>query len=196
MLVNGPPTPRTPPQNYAFPNTAPPSPVAPYVVDASPRQSQRRPVIVDDRPRIDVDFGPTPRRTHVRNTSSSSYSTQEDESSASRRRRREAEKAEKEARKIAERQANIQSRIDAANARIANRPEVPLRRSNTSYYQEAELVNEMERMNLKERQREKREQEALDQRLRERMQPRRRATVGHGGRRPRVHYEEGMQRWE
>jgi len=194
VLVNGPPTPRTPPQNYTFPNTAPPSPVTPYHNDANPRQSSRRPVIVDDRPRIDVEFGAAPRRTHTRNTSSSSYSTQEEESSASRRQRREQEK---EARRAAERQATMKARIDAANARINSRPEVPLapRRSST-YYRDAELANEFERLNFQAKRREKQEQDAVEQRLRERLQPQRRATVGHGGRRPRVHYGEGQYRWE
>lgn len=43
---------------------------------------------------------------------------------------------------------------------------------------------------------EKNEEEALRQRLRERQLPRRRFSVGPGGRRHRVLYDDGVYRWE
>lgn len=64
VLVEGPPTPRTPPTAFNFPSTAPPSPNAsanasasPSFYGSSPRESNssfsRRPVIVDDRTRAE-----------------------------------------------------------------------------------------------------------------------------------------------
>lgn len=62
LLVDNPPTPRTPPQAFAFPRSAPSSPsfpnTSPVIIDASPRgcsprHSGRRPVIVDERQRHD-----------------------------------------------------------------------------------------------------------------------------------------------
>jgi hypothetical protein len=56
---------------------------------------------------------------------------------------------------------------------------------------------ERERMGRVERERrEKREEEELRQRLRERQMPRRRFSVGPGGRRHRVLYDDGVYRWE
>lgn len=99
VLVEGPPTPRTPPTQFSFANFAPPSPNAsanasasPSVYGSSPRDSNssfsRRPVIVDDRvrgerververPRIEIEIveaAPSSHRTakHDRHSSTSS----------------------------------------------------------------------------------------------------------------------------
>jgi len=59
---------------------------------------------------------------------------------------------------------------------------------------------ERRRLEIRDRQlrerREESEQEAMRQRLRERQMPRRRFSVGPGGRRHRVLYDDGVYRWE
>lgn len=119
----------------------------------------------------------------------------------------------------------MQSRIKNANAEIASRPMEPFvsRPSRSSTYrrpsvvvsgQADELAEAVRRMNFEEERREdkarkiarkeekkardeeKREEEAQRQRLRERMMPKRRATVGPGSRRERVLYDDGVYRYE
>ncbi|KAM0334464.1 hypothetical protein ACHAQA_001492 [Verticillium albo-atrum] len=63
IIVDGPPTPRTPPQHFAMPFTAPSSPRTGYQMAAAHharRERERdslRPVIVDERPSRHVHFG-------------------------------------------------------------------------------------------------------------------------------------------
>lgn len=205
VLVDGPSTPRTPPSKHASPNM-PSSPVSPYIVDADRRQSSsssRRPVIVDDSGRVEIDIVDADRRghrrEHKRHTSSSSYNSY-DEDDLARHRRKEAERGQ---RRQAERESRLRGRIAQANAEIADRPPVPQapqppRRSATfSRKREAELVDAVRRMDIKdsERRRQEAEDEAQRQRLMERMMPRRSATVS-GGRRHRVVYEDGTYGWE
>ena len=72
---------------------------------------------------------------------------------------------------------------------------------------DAELAEALRRLNFEEQRREEkarsleakqaREEEAAQrQRLKERMMPKRRATVGPGSRRQRVLYDDGVYRWE
>ncbi|GJN81586.1 hypothetical protein PLIIFM63780_005121 [Purpureocillium lilacinum] len=247
VLVDNPPTPRTPPQAFNFPNTAPSSPnvnpFSPHIVDASPRDSYtRRPVIVDERPRVErpsvqievVEPRP-PRRsnTHMRHSSTSSresgrptYPSAEEEELRQRRREREAirqerrlreaqekEQKEREAREKTIRDLRMRQRIADANAEIANRPAVPMppapKRASTfvaakaareAQEREADLIDAVRRLDLEEKRRAKRVEREEDEeqraRLRERMVPRRRATVGPGSRRHRVLYDDGIYRWE
>lgn len=106
-------------------------------------------------------------------------------------------------------------RIAKANAEIAGRPVVPAppappKRSSTYKRgavevrdREAEFAEAMNRLTFEEARREEKarkleekEEEAQRQRLMERIQPRRRATVGPGSRRHRVLYDDGLYRWE
>ena len=240
VLVDNPPTPRTPPQTFNFPHTAPSSPNAraslPYIVDASPRESSsRRPVIVDERPRaerprVQIEVVDQSRRSskHARHSSSSShdsrpsYTSAEEEEFRQRRREREAirqdrrvrDAQEKEAREKAARDARMRQRIAEANAEIDNRPAVPMpplpRRASTfvaakaareARDRESELIDAVRRLDIEEKRRgekraERDEDEAQRARLRERMVPRRRASVGPGSRRHRVLYDDGVYRWE
>ncbi|KAJ6443805.1 Vacuolar calcium ion transporter [Purpureocillium lavendulum] len=247
VLVDNPPTPRTPPQTFNFPHTAPSSPnvnaFAPHIVDAAPRESYtRRPVIVDERPRaerpsvqIEVVEPRPPRRsnTHMRHSSTSSresgrpaYTSAEEEEFRQRRLQREAvrqerrlreaqerEQKDREAREKTIRDQRMRQRIAEANAEIANRPAVPMppapKRASTfvgaksaqeARDREADLIDAVRRLNVEEKRREKRAEREEDEeqraRLRERMVPRRRATVGPGSRRHRVLYDDGIYRWE
>ncbi|KAM5351105.1 hypothetical protein ACJ41O_003828 [Fusarium nematophilum] len=224
VVVDSPPTPRTPPQSWTAPHTAPASPNAnTYTRDISPRDASRRhPVIVDERNRhveIEVVDSP-PRSKHSRHASTSSRDSRHSEEEEERRRRRREEK------RIEDQQLRLRLRIAEANAEIAGRPVVPVppkpRRASSTYKRpsvevpdrEAELVEAVRRMNFEEERREekarrlarkeekqakkeeKKEEEAQRQRLMERMQPKRRATVGPGSRRHRVLYDDGVYRWE
>ncbi|KND86553.1 hypothetical protein TOPH_08810 [Tolypocladium ophioglossoides CBS 100239] len=234
VLVDSPPTPRTPPQTFNLPHTAPSSPNAsmPYVVEAEPREpSSRRPVIVDERPRaerprVQIEVFDTPHNStskHVRHSSSSSHDSRpshtsaEEEELRQRRRQREASRqdrrVDKEAREKEAREARIRQRIAEANAEINDRPPVPMppapRRASTfvatktareARDREAELIDAVRRLDVEEKRREKRaerdEDDAQRARLRERMVPQRRASVGPGSRRHRVLYDDGVYRWE
>ncbi|QPH02846.1 hypothetical protein C2857_007064 [Epichloe festucae Fl1] len=159
LLVDNPPTPRTPPQAFAFPSSAPSSPSfassSPFIVDTHPRGStSRRPVIVDertrhdrDRPHIQIELVDGHRKNrHTRQTSASSHDSRNSYTSASeddewRRRRLELEQLGAERRRQAQeeeiRQSNLRARIAKANAEIASRQAVPvapapLKRSSTS----------------------------------------------------------------
>lgn len=212
VIVDGPPTPRTPPQTFNFPHSAPSSPnfghAVPHV-EASPRvrdSTRRRPIIVDERPRPRVQIvEPSPERsskTHSRTGSadktSSAFTTTTTSSL------REQEKLERQRAEIARQNAEINSRPTIPVSR-------PLKRSTTSYtrpsaaFDQTEVTDPFARIDLNRDQRreerarrleEKAEQEAMDRRLRERLMPRRRATVGSGTRRHPVLYDDGLYRWE
>ncbi|KAF5005978.1 hypothetical protein FDECE_7604 [Fusarium decemcellulare] len=213
VVVDSPPTPRTPPQTWTAPHTAPASPNAnTYIVDAAPRDStRRRPVIVDERTRsdrhVEIEVVDNHRSKHSRHSSRDSHHSDED-----RRRRREEKRRE-------DQELRLRLRIAEANAEIAGRPAVPSApkpaRRNSTYKRpsveipdrEAELVEAVRRLNFEEERREekarrlarkeeKKEEEAQRQRLRERMQPTRRASVGPGSRRTRVLYDDGVYHWE
>lgn len=101
-------------------------------------------------------------------------------------------------------------RIAAANAEINRRPAVPMpptppQRSASTYIRPAVEVRTRqpysgEALRAAREEYEARvrrdEEEAQRQRLRERMRPQRRASVGHGGRRPQEMYPEQVFRWE
>lgn len=221
VIVDSPPTPRTPPKQFAMPYTAPPSPnaggdVPQFGYGHGPLNSLR-PVIVDERPRppkveIEVIDGRHP-------SSDSRYSHSGADDGERRRRRREKERKEREEQKRAEeeqRRTLMRSRIEAQNERIARRPAVPVppapvRRSSTGYANvplstDEDLVDAVRRMEINKRlagerrarelQEREEEEEAQRRRLMERMMPRRRATVGPGSRRHRVLYDDGLYRWE
>lgn len=218
VITDSPPTPLTPPQAFSAPYSAPSSPSVPFIVQASPRtrhshSSSYRPIIVDERQR--------PSK-HTRHTSTSShdsrysYHSAEDEAQQQERiRRREEVRTRRHQEEEQARRQRLSARIAKANAEIANRPAVPmpprpLKRSSTAHVaaeREAELVDAVRRMSFEEARRdeksrrleekaERAEVAAQKQRLRERMQPTRRATVGPGSRRPKVSYDEGVYRWE
>lgn len=243
--------PRTPPQTFSAPHTAPSSPVFNSSATNTPEHppSSRRPVIVDERQRpfVQIDVLDAPRRRtsrgspHARQSSASSrgssrayYSStaelEEDdvvfEEERIRRRRRhearrvrEAETQERELREKELREKQMRRRIAEANAEILHRPAVPMpsmpsRRVSVAgpgaskvKDREAELVDALRRLDVKELrldreqrrvelERELDDDEAQQARLRERMVPRRRATVGAGSRRHRVLYDDGVHRWE
>lgn len=147
VLVDNPPTPRTPPQTYNAPHTAPSSPnvdadSSPYVVEAAPRESssRRRPVIVDERaqtserPRIQIQVVDHRDKSskHSRHTSTSSrdsrrshssHRSTDDEEARQRRLERERER-EREREEL--RELKIRERIAKANAEINGRPPVPV----------------------------------------------------------------------
>lgn len=156
---------------------------------------------------------------HARHGSTSSYDSSSrrshdgEEADAARRRRRERKQQEYEQaeRDYSRRAPKWNDRIAAANANIASRPAVPMpppppRRSNTATYRDADLVDALHGLRVDDggsgsssRRRLSRAQEAEDeamkQRLKDRMMPRR-ATVS--GRPPRhqVRYDDGTVRWE
>lgn len=252
VLVDNPPTPRTPPQVFSTPHTAPSSPSfhpsPTYNAHEQPYPS-RRPVIVDERQRpfVQIDVVDAPRRRASRSSQrtrhssassrgssrayySSSAEVEANEAAAEeemeqRRRRREARRIrevqtqERELREKELRDQRIRRRVAEANAEISKRPAVPMpttpgRRVSVAEAsgskakgREAELVDALRRLDVKERrlgedqrraerERERDEDEAQRARLRERMVPRRRATVGPGSRRHRVLYDDGLYRWE
>ncbi|KAF4983580.1 hypothetical protein FZEAL_1030 [Fusarium zealandicum] len=218
VLVDSPPTPRTPPQTWTAPHTAPASPNSnTYIVDASRDPTRRRPVIVDERTHsnrhVEIEVVDSKRSKHSRHASNSSRESRHSDEEEQRRRRRREEKRHEE------QDQRLRARILEANAEIAGRPVVPaapqlLRRSSTYKRpsvevpdREAELIEAVRRLDFEEERRnekarrlakkeEKKEEEAQRQRLMERMQPKRRATVGPGSRRQRVLYDDGVYRWE
>lgn len=155
VIVDGPPTPRTPPQTFCAPRSVPSSPNASpshHVLDEPHRRRDswsRRPVIVDERglrsPRPPVRLESTDRsRTpgHARQTSSSSYDSRGSHSSSQaaaaaavyttsldegrRSRRAETKDEEQRQRELqAAREQRMNARIAKANAEIANRPAQP-----------------------------------------------------------------------
>ncbi|GKT47703.1 uncharacterized protein ColSpa_07884 [Colletotrichum spaethianum] len=223
VIVDSPPTPRTPPKQFASPYSAPPSPDAGgnglnFRYSHVPRDSLR-PVIVDERtPRskVEIEVIDNGHRRHNSSDSRHSHTSADDEERRRRRREKEREKErkereERERQKEEERQQRIRLQIAAQNANIARRTAVPLQRTSTGFgptladqQREQELVDAVRRMEIADRRareaREAREKEDEDEaqrrRLKERMMPRRRATVGPGSRRPHVHYDDGVYRWE
>lgn len=173
VVVDSPPTPRTPPQNWSVP--------------ASPNNSHVQiEVVAKDR---------RPLRSHSRHTSSSSHHSDEEE-----KRRRHHER-EKKHQQDEEDRKRYRARIAKANREIAERPAVPtppaIRRASTykrpavevSYDPDAELRREARR---EERARQK-EEDAQLKRLKERIS---RNSVSPSGRRHRVIYDDGSYRWE
>jgi hypothetical protein len=164
------------------------------------------------------------RKKHSRQSSStSSYESRHSYNSATetdevRRRRREIDALKAENRRLEHeaemQQRKLHARILKANAEIAGREAVPvpptLKRSSTAAKatrnlgdREEELAQRIQQLELKEKEREgrsrasRREQDdAQKERLKERMMPRRRATVGPGSRRQRVEYTDGVYRLE
>ncbi|KAM0517423.1 hypothetical protein ACHAPE_004954 [Trichoderma viride] len=146
VLVEGPPTPRTPPTAFSFASFAPPSPNAsasasasPSVYGSSPRESNssfsRRPVIVDDRaraerververPRIEIEVveaAPSSQRTprHDRHSSTSSRDSRGRSSAddeESSRRRREREDRRAEKERDEEEERQRRIRLRIAKA--------------------------------------------------------------------------------
>ncbi|KAL0932242.1 uncharacterized protein CTRU02_213195 [Colletotrichum truncatum] len=223
VIVDSPPTPRTPPKQFAMPYTAPPSPnaggTAPQFGYSHVPRGSLRPVIVDERPRpkVEIEVIDNGHRRHHSSDSRHSHSSAEDEER--RRRRREKERKDREERERAEeelRRERMRARIEEQNKKISRRPAVPvppapLKRSSTGYANvpltaDQELIDAVRRLEINERraadrrEREQREreeeEEAQRRRLMERMMPRRRATVGPGSRRHRVLYDDGLYRWE
>ncbi|KAF5026673.1 hypothetical protein F66182_1222 [Fusarium sp. NRRL 66182] len=218
VVVDSPPTPRTPPQTWAAPNTAPASPVAnTYLVDSSRDPNNRRPVIVDERTlqperRVQIEVVDNHRSKHTRHASDSSRDSRHSDQEEERRQRR------REQRRLEEQQERLRLRIAEANAEIASRPSAPAppapRRASTYKRpsvevpdREAELIEAARRLSFEEERRdekarriarreEKKEEEAQRQRLMERMQPRRRMSIGAGSRRQTERYEPGMYRFE
>ncbi|KAJ0149241.1 hypothetical protein CTA2_596 [Colletotrichum tanaceti] len=224
VIVDSPPTPRTPPKQFSSPYTAPPSPNAGgssshFQYNHVPRDSFR-PIIVDERaPRSKVEIEVVDSGHHRHNSSDSRYSHASAGDEERRRRRRERERErERQEREERERQMKEEQRqerkraqIAAQNADISRRTAVPFKRTSTGFgpsladqQREQELVDAVRRLEIADRRareaREAREREEEDEaqrhRLMERMMPRRRATVGPGSRRHRVLYDDGVYRWE
>lgn len=225
VIVDAPPTPRTPPQKFNLPYTAPNSPIG----------SRGRPIIVDERPRpripsVGAVVGDRPPRLsrstsrtrldwETPSTSHTSFDLQAEE-------RAKAEIRAKRNSRIAELEAEqaLAERIRAHDEDIMRRPAIPLptpRRSTMRPVvdQSDNLQGMMGGMRIDERigdrlssadfrrrqddrelaaqlKREAEEQEAQNQRLRERQMPGRRFSVGPAQRRQRVLYSDGVYRWE
>ncbi|KAH7371315.1 hypothetical protein BKA64DRAFT_715494 [Cadophora sp. MPI-SDFR-AT-0126] len=213
IIVDSPPTPRTPPQTFhTF--TAPSSPASPpFVIDGALPRERGRPVIVDERPLL--RHPRVPSIGAVRRI-------------AAERDQRIA--AERDQRIAAERRR--EQRIREQDEEIRRRPAVPILhqplrerqylrpvidqsetlhgmlenlaiRDERGLAQERALISESEtRRRLEERERAARarlmelEDEQMKARLRERQMPRRRFSVGPGNRRHRVLYDDGVYRWE
>lgn len=170
---------------------------------------------------------PSARTTskHDRHSSTSSRDSHgrssADEETIRHRREREERKAEKQRDEEEERQRRIRLRIAKANAEINKRPPVPMPPAPiraSSFKTTAavgdddvkKLTDSVRRMSFEEERREEKardiarkqdqreEDEAQRQRLAERIRPRRRSTIGSGGRRhrDRVLYDDGGYRWE
>jgi hypothetical protein len=200
IVVDSPPTSRTPPQapEFVFPRTAPPSP--------SPMHAPRRaPIIVDDRnirrPHVTIT---TPEHTrHRRTPSGSSHHSRTSSASDDERFRWDQYHARPRRPTDAELQKErLAARIAAANAEINRRAPVPMpptppQRSASTYMHPAVEVHTRTpyvMMRDEEKRRQRDEDAAQRQRLKERMTPQRRASVGHGGKRPMVSYPEGIYR--
>lgn len=142
VIVDSPPTPRTPPQVYRETFTAPSSPATPLIVDGFPRE-RGRPIIVDERPlqRVNSIGAVVSPRPRARSESRSRFhwdSPSSSHTSFDSRARREAEELEhrEEQRRRAERDLRIaelemerrrEERIRQQDEEIRRRPPVPLR---------------------------------------------------------------------
>jgi hypothetical protein len=171
------------------------------MVDSSRDPYNRKPVIVDERTlqperRVQIEVVDNHHRSkhHRHNSKESRHSNEDDE-----RRRRREDKRQQEKEKL------LQKRIAEANKAINERP-VALapsapRRSSTYKRPSVEIpVDQLRRLSFEEERRddkarriarreEKKEEEAQRERLRERMQPKRRLTISSGSRRPTEIYE-------
>ncbi|KAF6813801.1 hypothetical protein CPLU01_14562 [Colletotrichum plurivorum] len=177
VIVDSPPTPRTPPRQFATPYTAPPSPntngdAQQFGYHPVPRGSLR-PVIVDERPRpkVEIEVVDSGHRRHLSSDSRYSHSSAEDDERRRRRRRQEKERKEREEREERERERERaedelrrqrqRERIDRQNERISRRPAVPVppapvRRSSTGYANvplsaDQDLVDAVRRMEINDR---------------------------------------------
>ncbi|KXH69483.1 hypothetical protein CSAL01_07167 [Colletotrichum salicis] len=211
VIVDAPPTPRTPPKQFASPYTAPPSPNAGGETSqfrySHVRRDSLRPIIVDERPRskVEIEVVDNKHRRHHSSESRNSYASVDDEERRHRRHREHKEREERKRQEEEERQLQKRLRIAQQNAKIASRtavpvPPAPLNRTSTGYvsrYQE-DLADAIRRMGVADHltSRAEDEEEAQRRRLQERMTPHRRATVGPGTRRHRVSYDDGFYRWE
>jgi hypothetical protein len=144
VLVDNPPTPRTPPQPFTGSSTAPPSPNMPIYSSSSPHGGaythtyHNQPVFVDERRQqqqqrlhIEVVDNKKDQRAsrHERHSSTSSHESRHSRHSShssddEERRRRRAE--ERSAREEETRQRRLRERIAQANSRIASREAVPM----------------------------------------------------------------------
>jgi hypothetical protein len=240
IIVDSPPTPRTPPQVYRETFTAPSSPASPFIIEDLPRRERGRPIIVDERPlhRVDSLGAVVGRRARSQSRSRFHWdSPSSSHTSFDSRARREAEEIQllEERRRREERDERIayleaerrrEERIRQQDEEIRRRPPIPFPPAPLRQRQflrpvidqtrallgglslddragERVLIAEAENRRLtEERDRATRarlvaeEGEAMKQRLRERQMPKRRFSVGPGGRRHRVVYDNGVYRWE
>ncbi|SPO04560.1 uncharacterized protein DNG_07245 [Cephalotrichum gorgonifer] len=225
VVVEAPPTTRTPPQNYSIPRTAPPSPAhghealrhRPVIVDERPERRVRIEVPAASNPHPPAFSDSSSGRDGRGRGGSRRQQASSDESERRRERRSEKEREQRlrersvrrEGRDEAEEEARRrrrEARIAKANIAIAQRGEQPLppRRSATTYVRPTVEVPGMAGLGLVEGMGglnvrgswEEEEEEARKQRLRERMMPNRRASIGAGSRRVRVEYGDGMYRLE
>ncbi len=249
VIVDSPPTPRTPPVHLPQTFTAPSSPATPpYIVDGMSSRERGRPIIVDERPlhrkrapSTSAVIGERPRRTSPLRQAWDSPSTSH--TSIDLRAVREKEEAQARInRDREERIANLEAtarlkeKIRQQDEEIRRRPAVPIpprpilrpvvdqsdrlndmmsglriSEAELKIKEDAEIRRRLEvrdrelkrdlelRKREDERRREddwKREDDAVFDRLRERQLPRRRFSVGPGGRRTRVVYDDGVYRWE
>jgi hypothetical protein len=240
IIVDSPPTPRTPPQVYRETFTAPSSPASPFIIEDLPRRERGHPIIVDERPlhRVDSLGAVVGRRARSQSRSRFHWdSPSSSHTSFDSRARREAEEIQllEERRRREERDERIayleaerrrEERIRQQDEEIRRRPPIPFPPAPLRQRQflrpvidqtrallgglslddragERVLIAEAENRRLtEERDRATRarlvaeEGEAMKQRLRERQMPKRRFSVGPGGRRHRVVYDNGVYRWE
>lgn len=238
VIVDSPPTPRTPPQPFTQTFTAPSSPATPpYIVDGMTSRERGRPIIVDERPlhhhrapSASAVIGSRRRASPARknwDSPSSSHTSidlrmvrEREEAQARADRERDARIASLEA------QARVQEKIRLQDEEIRRRPAVPIPSQPRSILrpvvdQSRDLTGMMSNMRIsdaelkireneeirrrmavkdqelkREMERERREEDAMTQRLRERQLPGRRFSVGPGNRRTRVVYDDGVYRWE
>ncbi|KAI0835645.1 hypothetical protein F5Y06DRAFT_123624 [Hypoxylon sp. FL0890] len=223
-----PPLSRTPPRRYSVSRGSPSSPREETLhIHESPRRREKspeerdRPTSSHFRPTIEVKVVNEPRHnSHRRHGSSNKSSSQDGDEEERRRRRRNSHVRFEDD----EKKKKIQSEIERENEAIANRPPVPAASVQlSSRYRrgsvvvpptETSLVAALDHLTLereqrrrerraaeqreREEQRAREEEEAQRQRLKDRMAPRRRATVSHGNGRARqkVLYDDGMYYWE
>ncbi|KAH7329537.1 hypothetical protein B0I35DRAFT_404744 [Stachybotrys elegans] len=145
VLVDNPPTPRTPPQVFTGPHTAPASPnqriSSPYVVNTAPQTRLDQPIFVDERPRVHIEVVDN-HKQHKRQSSTSSHESRhshasnlsrssDDDEERRRRRRRRREERLREEQEI--REQRMRARIAQANAEISKRMPVPVMRRSSTY---------------------------------------------------------------
>ncbi|KAI1144255.1 hypothetical protein F5Y05DRAFT_22472 [Hypoxylon sp. FL0543] len=189
--------------------------------ETSPEERER-PSSSHFRPTIEVKVVNEQRHSnsHRRNGSSTKSSSQDGDEEDRRRRRRNSHVRFEDD----EKKKKIQSEIERENEAIANRPPVPAASVQlSSRYRRGSVVvpptetslvaafdtlsldreqRRRERQAAKQREREEQrardEEEAQKQRLKDRMAPRRQATVSHsnGRARQKVLYDDGMYYWE